>query len=122
MKLLLDQGLPRSAVKHLGVSGIDAEHVGDIGMHSATDAEILHEATKRNAVVVTLDADFHHLMAASHATTPSVVRIRIEGLKGDKLAAILLQVVATARAELAAGAVVSVTEDKIRVRSLPIGR
>jgi hypothetical protein len=50
------------------------------------------------------------------------VRIRTEGLKGDQLAAILVQVLAVAGAELASGAVASVTRQRIRVRSLPIGR
>lgn len=122
MKLVLDQGLPRSTVKHLAAAGIPAEHVSDLGLATAADAEILVTARQQQSVVVTLDADFHHLLAASHAMSPSVVRIRIEGLKGQALSGILVQVVATAGAELASGAVVSVTERRIRVRSLPIGR
>ena len=122
MKLLLDQGLPRTTVKHLANAGIVAEHVGDLGMARVADDVILGAARQRGAVVVTLDADFHQTLATSRATSPSVVRIRIEGLKGDQLAAILTQVIATASAELAAGAVVSVTPGRIRVRALPIGQ
>jgi predicted nuclease of predicted toxin-antitoxin system len=122
MKLLLDQGLPRSTVKHLAAAGIIAEHVGDLGMAIATDQAILDFARQQQAVVVTLDADFHHLLAASGATAPSVIRFRIEGLKGEHLSVILVQVIATAGAELSAGAVVSVAEHRMRVRSLPIGR
>jgi predicted nuclease of predicted toxin-antitoxin system len=121
MKLLLDQGLPRSTVGHLAVAGIVAEHVGDMGMSSATDKAILDFARQRQAVLVTLDADFHQLLATSRATTPSIVRIRIEGLKGDQLAVVLAQVIATASAELGAGAVASVSTNRIRVRTLPIG-
>lgn len=122
MMLILDQGLPRSAVQHLAAVGVPAEHVGDLGMAAAADGDILEAARQRQAVVVTLDADFHQLLAAERATTPSVVRIRIEGLKGEQLAAILTQVIAVASVELLAGAVVSVTVGRIRVRSLPIGR
>ena len=121
MKLLLDQGLPRSTVKHLAGAGIVAEHVGDLGVPDAEDDVILDSARQRNAVVVTLDADFHQTLAATRAILPSVIRIRIEGLKGDQVAAILKQVFSTARAELGAGAVVSVTPGRIRVRALPIG-
>jgi len=84
MKLLLDQGLPRSTVRHLASMGIAAEHVGDLGLARAADVHILDVARERQAVVVTLDADFHAIMATSHATSPSVVRIRIEGLKGEQ--------------------------------------
>ena len=122
MKLLLDQGLPRSTVRHLADKGIVAEHVGDLGMARAADAHILSVARERQAVVVTLDADFHALLAASRATAPSVVRIRIEGLNGEQAASLLAQVLAVAGAEIKAGAVVSVTERRIRVRLLPIGR
>jgi hypothetical protein len=48
------------------------------------------------------------------------MRIRIESLKADRLAAIILQVLAAASVELSAGALVSVTEQRIRVRILPI--
>lgn len=121
MKLLLDQGLPRSAVKHLADAGISAEHVGDIGMAAATDEAILEEARRRQAVVITLDADFHLLLAAMRATGPSVVRVRMEGLKGERLAALLAVVIASTAGELTAGAAISVTETKIRVRLLPLG-
>ena len=122
MKLLLDQGLPRSTVKHLSAKGIAAEHVGDLGMATATDVAILALAEEQQAIVVTLDADFHHLLATTYATSPSVVRIRIEGLKGDQLSEILAQVISQAGAELVSGAAVSVSEGRIRVRLLPIGR
>jgi predicted nuclease of predicted toxin-antitoxin system len=122
MKLLLDQGLPRSTVRHLAGMGIAAEHVGDLGMATAADANILDVARERQATVITLDADFHALLATSHAASPSVVRIRIEGLKGEQLASLLKQVLNVAGVEIEAGAVVSVTAHRIRVRLLPIGR
>lgn len=122
MKLLLDQGLPRSTTSYLAAGGIAAVHVGDLGMAAASDLAILSKAQEEQAVVVTLDADFHKMLAVSQATAPSVIRIRIEGLKGDELAALLIQVIANAAAELASGALVSVTETRIRIRLLPIGR
>ncbi|MDZ7616759.1 MAG: DUF5615 family PIN-like protein [Patescibacteria group bacterium] len=121
MRLLLDQGLPRNAVRHLAQMNMVAEHVGDLGMAMATDGDILEAARQRQAIVVTLDSDFHTLLATSHVVSPSVIRIRIEGLKGGRLAAILQRVLTIARAELEAGAVISVTIDRIRVRRLPIG-
>jgi predicted nuclease of predicted toxin-antitoxin system len=122
MKLLLDQGLPRATVKHLAAVGILSEHVGGMGLARAADETILEVARQQDAVVVTFDADFHQMLAASHATSPSVVRIRIERLKSKQLSAVLAQVVAAANIELAAGAVVSVTPGRIRVRTLPIGQ
>lgn len=90
---------------------ITAEHVGDLGMAAASDEAILQAGRDRQAVIVTLDADFHQLLAVTNAVTPSVVRIRMEGLKGDQLAQVLALVIAQAWGELAAGAVVSCRRD-----------
>jgi predicted nuclease of predicted toxin-antitoxin system len=88
---------------------------------AASDIAILAYAQQHDLVVITLDADFHTILATSGATKPSVVRIRIEGLDGARLAQLLAQVLQAAAVDLAAGAMVSVTTPNlIRVRSLPI--
>lgn len=120
MKLLLDQGLPRSAAALLRRQGIDAIHVGEIDMATATDAEILARGRQEQRVVVTLDADFHALLALSAAFSPSVIRIRIEGLRGEGLATLLQKVLEEFSEELELGAVVTAQETRMRVRRLPL--
>lgn len=122
MRILLDQGLPRFTAKLLSDWGFDAEHVGDLGMAAATDAAILAAAAERKAVLISLDSDFHALLAASQAVGPSVIRIRVEGLFHEPLARLIAQVISNARQEISAGAVVSVTKQRVRVRRLPIAR
>jgi predicted nuclease of predicted toxin-antitoxin system len=109
-------------VVRLRGAGFEAEHVGDLGLARADDARIMLEAERRAAIVVTLDADFHALLAVTGAATPSVVRIRIEGLGGEALARVILGVVDAVRNKLETGAAVSVTPGRIRVRRLPIAR
>ena len=72
IRLLLDQGLPRSATGHLVSHGFDAVHLGDIGASTLSDAAILELARSEGRAVVTLDADFHALLAASGAKSPTV--------------------------------------------------
>jgi len=120
MKFLLDQGLPRSTVGHLQAMGFDAEHVGNLGLASATDEAILADGNTRGSVVVTLDSDFHALLALSNASSPSVVRIRIQGLKGEGVAQIVQQVVEATKDDLIAGAAVTVTNRRLALRRLPI--
>ena len=79
------------------------------------------EALLRKAVVVTLDADFHAILAMTGAREPSVIRIRLEGLRGEALARVVQEVVSMKRDDIEAGAAVSVTPGTIRVRLLPIG-
>lgn len=122
MRILLDQGLPRSTVSHLNATGCDAIHLGDIGMSRATDREILQYAEKDNRVIATLDSDFHALLALSNARTPSVIRIRCEGLGGPEVAKLLVQIWSKSQGAIQQGAMVTVTENKIRVRYLPITR
>lgn len=120
MRLLLDQGLPRSAASLLTKVGIDTLHVGEIGYSAAEDADILRYARAKDRVVVTLDADFHSLLAHSGARTPSVIRIRIEGLRAEPLSNLLQTVCDQARDDLESGAVVTVQPGRIRVRRLPL--
>jgi len=120
MRLLLDQGLPRSAADLLSEAGIDTLHVGEIGYSTAEDTEILSRARTEDRVVVTLDADFHSLLAHSGATSPSVIRIRIEGLRADPLARLLQTVCAQIQEDLSHGAVVTVQSGRVRVRRLPL--
>ena len=105
MRLLLDQGLARGAAADLCAAGLDTLHVADIGFATAPDADILTLAVREQRVVVTLDADFHRLLAESGADRPSVIRIRRKGLRGDALAALLIRVIGQVHDQLCAGRV-----------------
>ena len=122
MKLLLDQGLPRSTVESLKRIGIEARHVGELGMAAADDQEILAYANQAGLTVVTLDADFHALLARTASATPSVIRIRIEGLRAEGLTDLLRNVLEICEEDVGKGAMVSVTEHAVRIRRLPLVR
>ena len=119
-RLLLDQGLPRSTGALLAQAGWDVTHVSEIGMSRADDIDILERARTDERVCVTLDADFHALLATSGERGPSVVRVRKEGLDAGALAALLQTVWPDIESALADGAMVTVTDRSIRVRRLPI--
>jgi len=82
VKLLLDQGLPGTTAEALGRLGFEAVHTGAIGMAKATDEDILDRARREGETVVTLDADFHTLLAIANGAAPSVIRVRVGGLRG----------------------------------------
>ena len=120
-RLFLDQGLPRSAVNELRAAGWDVVHAADVGMSRATDAEILAFANSAGRTCVTLDADFHAILATRAMSSPSVVRLRLEGMNGKAVADLLLRIWPRVSTDLVAGAMVTVNEQSIRVRRLPLG-
>ena len=120
IRLLLDQGLPRSAVRHLDKRRFDACHVADLGRSRASDQEIVELAREQDRVIVTLDSDFHHLLAISGASSPSVIRIRREGLRGADLAALIDQLLGQIGEQVERGAMVTVTERNVRLHRLPL--
>ena len=120
MKLLLDQGLPRSAAALLRETGIDTLHVAEIGMSQSEDIEIIQRARDEERVVATLDADFQALLALDEATSPSVIRIRIERLRAKALTNLLLMVIDQCDEELKQGVAITVEPTRIRIRHLPL--
>lgn len=115
MRLLLDQSSPRSAAQLLRDGGMDVLHVGEIGLSTATDSELLQAAHNDDRTVVTLDADFHALLAVSGTSKP-----RIEGLNAQMVADLLTRIVPSLFPDLEKRAVVTVQENRIRLRRLPI--
>lgn len=119
-KILLDQGLPRSAAKILKDKDWDVIHTGDIGLSRATDRKILDIARKEERVIITLDSDFHAILAVENAESPSVIRIRREGLKGPQLADLIIRIWPDIHKILRKGAMVTITGNAIRVRKIPL--
>jgi len=62
--------LPRTAAASLRNAGIDAIHVGKAGLAAAEDVTILDLGRDQDRVVVTLDADFHAILASAQAISP----------------------------------------------------
>ena len=120
MRLLLDQGLPRSAFSLLNQRGIDTIHVSEIGMSTAEDADIIKKAQEEKRIVITLDANFHSLLALNNFSTPSVIRIRIQRLRALALTELILDVIDREEVDLERGAAVTVEPNRIRIRRLPL--
>jgi predicted nuclease of predicted toxin-antitoxin system len=121
MRLVLDQGVPHDAATLLRNLGYDCTHVGEIGLSKAADEEIVAFSLSRNAVVVTLDADFHAILAVSGAAGPSVIRMRLQGLGAAEVVEVVRRVLASFEVELERGALITVKALKTTCHRLPIG-
>lgn len=96
--------------------------MGDRGLATASDSTILELGRAEDRVVVTLDADFHTLLAISGAAGPSVIRLRIEGLRAADLTLLLTSVIKVCEDDLLKGAMISVTRSGVRIKRLPVSR
>ena len=121
MQFVLDQGVPRDAAALLRSLGHDSIHVGEVDISKAADEEILAFSLGRNAVVVTLDADFHAILAVSAAQAPSVIRMRLQGLGGPEVVEVIRNVLARFEAQLKGGSLITVKARKTTCHRLPVG-
>ncbi|MCC6575559.1 MAG: DUF5615 family PIN-like protein [Planctomycetes bacterium] len=122
MKLLLDQGFAQLAAALLKAQGHDCVHVADVGLAAAPDETIIASAKSDGRVVVTMDADFHDILAKRGAFGPSVIRFRVEDMKAAEQARQIRLVIGKLESELKSGCLVTVAKSGIRARGLPIKR
>jgi predicted nuclease of predicted toxin-antitoxin system len=120
MKILLDEGLPSRAAALLRDRGIDAVHLTEVAEASTADHVILEEARNSGRIVVTLDADFHALLAVQGSASPSVIRIRREGLSAEDLRDLLVHLLSDHEAALLSGVALSVRAHLVGIRKLPL--
>ena len=77
MRFLVDAQLPPALARHLISIGHEAEHVGDVGLLTASDERIWDYAAAAGAALVTKDEDFVTMRALSRHGGPAVIWVRI---------------------------------------------
>ena len=120
MRLVLDQGLAPRAAELLCEMGMDAVHVSTVGLDHATDEMILEFGRASGRTCVTLDHDFHRHLADTGHGSPSVILLRVEGMKAGEQAHLVQTVILVCGDELATGAAVSADRQGFRLRRLPL--
>lgn len=121
MKFLIDQNRSPHLAKLLRDAGHDAVHTSELGLERAEDRELLLLAAEEDRIVVSGDTDFGALLAMRRATSPSVILFRARHLsRAEHQATVILQHLDELANDLAQGAVLVITDDRIRVRHLPL--
>jgi len=87
---------------------------------STADISIWETAKNDQRVVVTLDADFHALLAVNGWSAPSVIRIRRQGLSAQDVCDLVSHLVADHATALMEGAALSVRAHLVGIRKLPL--
>lgn len=120
MKLLLDNNLSPRLRPLLEVARHDVTHVRDLGLAAAPDHQVLTLAREEQRVLVSADTDFGTILARTGDSAPSVVPLRqTQGRRAAQIAGVLTANLPHLKSELAAGAVVVIRDDNLRIRRLP---
>jgi predicted nuclease of predicted toxin-antitoxin system len=121
VRLLADLNVAPRTVEFLRSLGHDVVRVAALLPATATDAEIVEAALRENRTILTQDLDFSALVALSGRSRPSVISLRLSSLRVERVNERLRELLPTLAAEIESGAIVSVDDDGVRARSLPIG-
>jgi predicted nuclease of predicted toxin-antitoxin system len=120
MRFLLDMGISVDVSGFLRNHGHDVEHLHEQGLGTLPDSDILARARREKRVVVTHDLDFANLLAASAAELPSVIFLCRQNMRPEKVIPRLCSLPTDHFRDLEKGAILSVYELRIRLRTLPL--
>ena len=120
IRLIADVHISPLTVAALKVQGYDIVRTTDLLPATAADAEILELARIQGRVILTQDLDFSMLVALGNYGLPSLITLRLSSVKPDLVTQKLLNVLPTVETELTEGAAVTINDDSVRIRKLPI--
>lgn len=120
MNFLADMGISPRTVTWLKNQGYDAIHLNEEGLEKLPDEDILIKAKNEGRIILTVDLDFGALLAISKSTLPSVILFRLGNQSRYVIEAKLTEILARCQNDLLEGAIISVTENTLRIRNLPI--
>jgi predicted nuclease of predicted toxin-antitoxin system len=120
MRFLVDVGLAPATSRYLTAAGHDSVHLYDRRMERLTDRAIIRVAESENRVILTHDLDFSRMVALGRGRFPSIITFRLQDMRPENVNRHIDIVIHQLEAEVLTGALVSVSEESIRVRSLPV--
>ncbi len=122
MRFVIDMNLTPQWVEHLESLGYEAVHWSSVGEPDAADDEIIAWARQHHFIVLTGDLDFSAIVAISGSSKPSVVQLRSGSTLPARVGSAVTEVIQRSRADLTAGALVTVGTGRTRIRMLPFDR
>lgn len=117
MRLLVDENIHAALVYWLRAAGHDVRYVAE-EFRSVSDRTVLDEATKDGRFLITDDKDFGELAIRQQLPSLGIVLVRLSGPTLVQRIEYLSRIWSTIEAN-AAGNLVVIGDDKVRVRPLP---
>jgi predicted nuclease of predicted toxin-antitoxin system len=121
MKVLIDMNLSPEWVSEFKLHhNIDAVHWSTVGAFDAPDSMLIDWAIKNDHIIFTHDLDFGTALALTKADRPSVIQVRTQNVTIPHLSKLIFPVIKQHAGILENGGLLTVDEDKQRVRILPL--
>ena len=120
LRILIDMNLSPEWIETLRSFGWDAVHWREVGDPRAPDSQIMAWAAREGYIVFTHDLDFGSLLAATNAAAPSVIQVRVQDVLPSFLEDAVNAALRQFANELLQGAIVTIDEQKMRARVLPL--
>ena len=120
MRFLCDMGVSRKVSHWLRSQGHESSHLGEEGLARLPNGLIFAKAIAEKRVVLTFDLDFGEIAALAGDRIASVVVFRLQNTRAEHVIERLSVALEKATEALNNGAIVTVEESRIRIRSLPI--
>lgn len=120
LRLLADVNISPLTVEALREAGWNAIRITDERPADTADARILQFARREKRIVVTQDLDFSDLVALGGHEQPSLITIRVSDPAPETVTSRLLSVLPRIQEDLRTGVAVTIDDESIRVRFLPI--
>ena len=120
MRLLADLHISPQTVQFLRRLGHDVIRVSDVAPPTLSDQDILALAVREHRAVLTQDLDFSRLVALSGTRHPSLISVRLSTARIERVNAALEQALPTLESAVQDGAIITVEDQRIRVRRLPL--
>ena len=102
--------------------GHEAVHWSSIGAPGASDATIMAWAKNHDHVVMTSDLDFGEILAITNGELPSVVQLRDGRNDPATMLPLVLNALAKSAEALEKGALVTIDQQKSRLKMLPLSK
>ena len=119
MKLLIDMNLSPEWVEVFRQQKWQALHWSEAGDPRALDRTIMDWSRTHDYIVFTHDLDFGALLATTQARGPSVIQVRAQDIMPHSLGPRLVLTLLEHKSVLESGALITIDENKYRIRILP---
>lgn len=120
LRFIADVHISPLTVTTLRLAGYDIVRVPDILPKASPDSVILEFARIENRIILTQDLDFSVLVALGRYVQPSLITLRLSSARPDFVSQRLLSILPELEQPLIEGCAVTIEDNSIRLRRLPI--